>query len=688
MKKTPIILAVCLVAGLSSCDQKAVSPELNKTEKKEKKAAFALSNLDKTVDPCTDFYQYAVGSWLKNNPIPKTESRWGAFENLSEENRVKINTLIEDVVADKNAKQGSDKQLVGDFYQSAMDTQTIETLGMKPIVGYLDQIDKINNKEELFNYMLEAYEKGIGATFGFWIGADSKDSDKNALQVSQGGFGLPDRDYYLSEDPKMAEIRLAYLLHLEKMFQLIGHDKTQAKASAVSVFEFEKALSEVSMTRLDRRDPIKTYNAMTIEELSNAAPGFKWAAFFQAFDIKNPEKIIVGQPDYMKGMAKVFQNTSLSDWKTFLKWEVVNSMAGYLSNDFVNQNFDFYSRTMNGVQSMRPRWKKAQGMLSGNFGETLGKLYVNRHFSEESKQNVSLLIENLRDAFRVRIHALDWMSDETKKQALVKLESFTYKIGYPDKWEDFSSIKIKNNTLVDNILAVRAFNFKKMLKDYGQPVDKSRWWMNPQTINAYYNPLYNEVVFPAAILQAPFYNSDADDAINYGGIGAVIGHEFTHGFDDKGCMYNAHGNLENWWTETDYSKFNEQGKRMIEQFNAYEALEGLHVNGALTLGENIADFGGLTMAYHAFEKSLEGKEKPADIDGFNYKQRVFLGWANVWKNNIKDEALRQRIANDTHSPGNFRVNGTLSNMPEFQAAWGCKDEDAMIRSGEDRVKIW
>ena len=691
MKKTSIVLGAIALSGLVSCGNNAGNEKKAETQAEPKKQvveAFSLSNLDKSYDPCSDFYQYAIGSWLKDNPIPSTESRWGVFENLAEDNRNKLNNLIEDITSKSDYKKGSDEQLVRDFYLSALDSTTCNTLGIKPLKPYLQKINSISSKEELHAYMIDAYKKGLGGTFGFWIGSDSKNSNENVLQLSQGSGGLPDRDYYLSDNEKMVAIRKAYMVHLEKMFMLIGESESEAKASAQTVFNLEKKLAEISMTRLDRRDPLKTYNPKSVQELHTIAPEFDWAKYFNEFGISNPEKIIVGQPGYMTGYSKLFKGEDLSTWKKFFEWELVNSMANYLNKEIVDQNFDFYSRTLNGVQTMKPRWKRAQGMLNGNFGETLGKIYVSKYFSEDAKKSVGQLIENLRAAFRVRIENLDWMSDETKASAKQKLESFTYKIGYPDTWNDFSSIGVSENTLFENIIAVNEFSLNKMLKDYGQPVDKTRWWMNPQTINAYYNPLFNEVVFPAAILQPPFYNVDADDAINYGSIGAVIGHEFTHGFDDKGCLYNHEGNLENWWQETDFSKFNTRAKVIVDQFNQYKPLPDLSVDGELTLGENIADFGGLTMAYYALEKALEGKPKPQDIDGFTYKQRIFLGWANVWKNNIKDEALRNRILNDTHSPGEFRVNGTVSNMPEFQEAWGCKEGDAMYRKPEDRAKIW
>ncbi|MGB1295400.1 MAG: M13 family metallopeptidase [Flavobacteriales bacterium] len=689
MKKTSIFLSLIGAMVWTSCNNNSNPAPVKVVKKSQKEPAFDLNNLNKDVDPCTDFYQYSVGSWLKNNPVPETESRWGVFEALSEQNRIKINKIIDELISSNEYKVGSDEQLVRDFYLSALDTSKINERGLTPLKPYLEKIKSVSNKKDLKNYIIEAYKNNLGGVFSFWIGSDPKNSNENIIQFAQGGGGLPDRDYYLGSSPKMKQIRNAYKLHLQKMFLLVGNDEKSAKKSADIVFNFEKELAKISMDKIERRDPIKTYNLLTLDDLQKLSPEMNWKSFFNAFGIQNPNKVIVKQKDYMVGLSNLIKNTDLNTWKIFYEWSLINSMANYLPTEFTQQNFDFYSTTLTGVKTMKPRWKQAQKMLNSNFGESLGKLYVKKHFSEQAKKEVGQLIENLRIAFKSRINALDWMSDETKKAANKKLASFTYKIGYPDHWEDYSSVQIKENTLFENIIAVNAFSLNKMIEDYGKPVDKSKWWMNPQTINAYYNPLYNEVVFPAAILQPPFYNIDADDAVNYGSIGAVIGHEFTHGFDDKGCLYNHNGNLENWWQTNDSIAFYTKAEVLVEQFNNYKPLTDLSVNGKLTLGENIADFGGLTMAYYALENAIKGKgTPPQDIDGFTYKQRFFLGWANVWKNNIKEEALRYRILNDSHSPGEFRVNGTLVNMPEFQEAWGCKNGDSMIKEKEDRAKIW
>ncbi len=688
MKNTKIALGMAAVGfGMMACNEPVKTEEVAATTVKAEKP-FDLGSMNTDVNPCSDFYEYAIGSWLKNNPIPDTESRWGSFEYLREQNSAKLKALLADLKTNTSAGKGSDAQLVRDFYASALDSAKVEELGKTPILAELAKIEKISSKGDLFAYLVYARTHSIGSPFSFYITADSKNSTENIATLAQGGLGLPDKDFYRNEDPKMQNIRTEYLVHLEKMFLLIGTEAGEAKAAAKTIMDIETKLADLSMDRVTRRDPHKTYNKMSVPKLAGKAKGFDWAMYFKGIGAGSLNTLNVSQPEFIAGFANLFNTISVEDWKLYQTWNLVNGASGYLSADFVKQDFYFYSTVLNGVDKMKPRWKTALGKLNGSFGETFGKLYVEKYFAEQSKQDVAQLIENLRKSFRARIGQLEWMSADTKEKALEKLNSFTYKIGYPDKWKDYSSLDIKPDALFANSMQVRAKHYQEMMDKIGKPVDKTEWHMSPQTINAYYNPLYNEVVFPAAILQPPFYNPEADDALNYGGIGAVIGHEFTHGFDDKGCLYNSVGNLENWWTEQDLDKFNGRAQMIIDQYSGYEALAGLNVNGALTIGENIADLGGLTLAYHALEMAYEGKDKPADIDGFNYKQRVFLGWANVWKNNIKDEALLTRIKSDSHSPGRFRVNGTLANMIEFQEAFSCKDEDPMINSGEKRAVIW
>ncbi|MCT4666161.1 MAG: M13 family metallopeptidase [Flavobacteriales bacterium] len=688
MKLTKPSLAFLLVAGLYSCGNNTTSEKktTNIEKKKVEVKAFDTSMMRKDIAPCSDFYQYAVGTWLKDNPIPSTESRWGSFEFLSEENKKQIKTIMEELLEAKNLQAG-EKQQVRDLYLSSLDSATREQIGIKPLENLLAEINSISSKQELQDYITSSVKSGVGGSpFGFYITINSKKSDEHAVYFSQSGLNLPDRDYYLSDQESMVKIRKEYQAFMKRLLQLANYSEKEAGSIAQSAYEIEAKLAKISMDRVSRRNPDLTYNLWTSQQLETAGKNFSYTNFLNNLGLKAVSEVVVSQPEFIKSFDKFFKEIALEDWKNYFIWDRVNMASSSLTEALEKERFAFYSTTLRGTKEMQPRWKRAQGVVNGYLGEALGKIYVEKHFSEESKKRVGALIENLRSAFRVRINDLKWMSQETKLQALKKLNSFTYKIGYPDNWEDYSSVKIEANNLFQNLLNLKKFGFEKMLEDYGQPVDKTKWLMNPQTINAYYYPVYNEVVFPAAILQPPFYNANADDAINYGAIGAVIGHEFTHGFDDQGCKYNHIGNLNNWWTEKDKSQFDERATVLSNQFDSYEVLEGLHINGKLTLGENIADLGGLTLAYHALEKSLEGKEKPADIDGFTYKQRIFLGWANVWKNNITEENLRNRIQNDTHSPGEFRVNGTVSNMPEFQEAFGCKEGDEMIQ--EEPAKIW
>lgn len=687
MKK--VISSSLLFAGIlavSSCQQAPKDYKAIKTDSQSGKG-FDLTNLDTSVDPCTDFYQFAVGSWLQNNPVPATESRWGSFEFLREENNKQINAIIKEVAAAKNAAKGSDEQLISALYNSYMDEEHIEKVGVHALDVELNRINNIKNKKSLMDYMIHSRMYGLGSPFSLYVSSDSKDSNSNIVHVGQGGLGMPDRDYYTNTDERSENIRKEYIDHLEKMFVLLGDSEKRASQNAQTVMAIETKLAKSSMTRVEQRDPKATYNKMTVEEL-NAIAAFDWDTYFTGIMLPEFKELIVEQPEFMKSFGEIQAKTSLEDWKTYYRWHLVDGTAGMMSSDFVNQNFKFFSTVLNGIDEMKPRWKRGINFVNGNLGETLGKIYVKKHFSEASKERVGEMIENLKIAFSQRIDQLDWMSEETKAQALVKLESFNYKIGYPDEWRDYSMLKLSSETLLQNNLEINKHAYMRMVGELNKPVDKTRWFMNPQTINAYYSPSYNEIVFPAAILQPPFFDAAADDATNYGGIGAVIGHEFTHGFDDQGCQYNGEGNLSNWWTDKDYSQFGDRSRVVIEQFNDYEPLEGLHVNGELTLGENIADLGGLTLAYYALQNSLKGKTTPQDIDGFNHNERFFLGWANVWKNNIKEEALRYRVVNDPHSPGQYRVNGPLSNMVEFQNAFGCDASDIMIRTGEEQAKIW
>ena len=682
-----LTLSCAAALALSACqtESKKESSESNKNEKMKANSGFSLANLDTTVAPCDNFYQYAIGGWLKDNPVPSTESRWSSFNVVNDSNNIKLKKILVDFSSSENAK-GSMEQKIGDFYKSIMDSTLADQLGYEPIKADLDKIDALSSSNDLVKYL--AYHKSIGVNslFSIYVGQDDKNSEQYITHIYQSGLGLPDRDYYTKTDQKSKEIQQAYQKHIEAMFTLINADKPTQLAD--EVYAMEKTLAEASMTRVDRRDPNKTYNKMTVAELKKEYSNIAWDNYFGLVGIKDIQDVIVSQPDFLKVASEQINNWSIESWKNYLKWRLIDTYASELSSDFVNQNFDFYGKTLSGTKEMKPRWKRALSKINGNIGQLLGKAFVDRHFSKEAKEEVGRMVENLRAVFRERIQNLAWMSEETKVKAIEKLESFNKKIGYPDKWRDFSDLEIVADNQVQNIMNSRKFNFAYMINKLGKPIDKDEWFMSPQTVNAYYSSSKNEIVFPAGILQPPFYSETADAALNYGGIGAVIGHEFTHGFDDQGSKYDAKGNLQNWWTDEDRERFDARAQKVVDQFDSFEVLDSLFVNGKLTLGENIADLGGATLAFHALEKELEERGKPEKIDGFTYQQRFFLGWAQVWHMNMTEEELRKRIATDPHSPGEYRVVGPLANMPEFAEAFGCKEGDLMVNNDSLKAIIW
>ncbi|TAE15035.1 MAG: M13 family peptidase [Bacteroidetes bacterium] len=647
-------------------------------------------NMDLSVKPQDDFYRYVNGSWLKNTEIPASESVWGSFSEIDEFNRKTLKAILEESLTKrKSVKKGDNWQLIGDLYASGMDSLAIEKAGAEPLKQYFAEVDAIKTPEDIVKLIATFQKASIRTPFGFFVGADSKNSNENALYLGQGGTSLPDRSYYF--DDRFAEIREKYLTHLTNMFVLAGEAKEVAEKSAKTVLKIETRLAEAQRTRVDGRDPVKRYNKRTIEELNQSTFNINWTKYFEMVGIKNAEWAIVGAPEFLCMVDRMLKDVSANDWKTYFRWRVIGSAAPFLSHAFVKESFSFFSTTLNGVKQMQPRWKRVQGWVDGSVGEALGQIYIERTFPKEAKARMIEMIENIREAFAERIQKYTWMSEETKQEALTKLKAITCKIGYPDKWEDYTGLDLRDGDLIGNMRRLNERNYARMIEQFGKPVDKTEWGMTPPTVNAYYNPLNNEIAFPAGILRPPFFDFKADDAVNYGGIGAVIGHEITHGFDDQGSQYDAKGNLRMWWTKDDRSKFEANANMIVEQYDAYKVFvnkDSVAVNGKLTLGENIADLGGLTIAYAALQKSYAKKGKPKKIDGFTGEQRFFMGWAQVWRIKHRDEALLNRIKTDSHAPGEYRANGAISNMPAFFEAFGVKEGDKMRRKPNRLIVIW
>ncbi len=659
----------------------------NKKESKAMKKAIDPANMDTGVKPGDNFYLYANGNWIKNNPIPPEYSQYGAFTMLYEENQKQLKELVDAVSSDKNAEEGSIAQKIRDFYNSGMDTAAINKLGIKVLEDELETIESIKTKNGIEKQIAAMHKTGNYPLFYFYAGADQKNSSMEIANLHQGGLGLPDVDYYLSDDETAKQIRNAYKKHVYKMFLLSGQNETTARKSAKNVFDIEHSLAKASFTRLELRIPEKNYNKMSVEALSEKSPSFNWKDYFAMLGLENPGDINVSQVPFFKAVSNIYNRFDIESWKDYLKWNLLNNAAPYLSDEFVEEHFDFYGRTMSGQQEMRPRWKRVLGTTSSALGEALGQLYVKKYFPAESKEKMVKLVENLRKAFARRIKRLDWMSSETKEKALEKLNAITVKIGYPDKWKDYSALKITPGSYYRNVRNARIFEFNYNKNKIGKPVDKTEWGMTPQTVNAYYNPSNNEIVFPAGILQPPFFDKNADDAVNYGAIGVVIGHEMTHGFDDQGRKYDKDGNMNEWWTPEDAERFKEKTKKLEVLYDNYTLLDSLHVNGKLTMGENIADLGGLNISYEAYQMALNGKT-PEPIDGLTADQRFFLGYAQVWRQNIRDKELAKRLKTDVHSPGEARVNIPPFNLDVFIKAFDIKPQDKLFIPKEKRAYIW
>lgn len=648
-------------------------------------AGLSLNNMDRTADACDDFFQFTNGTWVKNTQVPPSEARWGVFNILGDQNTDVLKQILEKASA-TDAPKGSNMQLIGDFYSSCIDEARIEKEGIKPIKPFLKNIEKIKTAEDVKKNIAELHNNGIPAIFGFGVGTDLKNSNEVLASAGQGGLSLPNTDYYTKTDPKSVEVRAKFAEYMEQMFKMLGDTAAEAKANADVVLKLQTRLAAASLSPVERRDPNKSYNKITVAEASKVTPNFDWTRYFAERGTPAITEMNLAPTKFFSEVNTMLSDVPVAEWQTYLRWMTVNSSASMLPKRFRDASFDFFSRYLNGQKEQQPRWKTCVRNTDGVLGEALGMEYAKLKFTPEQKARMNVLIDNLLAAMKDRINGLSWMSGETKTQALAKLATFKRKIGYPDVLRGYAGLEIKRKSYAGNLRASSRFQIKRNFDDLGKPRDKNRMFMTPPTVNASYNPTNNDITFPAGILQPPFFNFNADDAINYGAIGAVIGHEISHGFDDSGSRFDGDGNLKMWWTPEDRKNFDERAACVVDQFNGYEVQPGLFVNGKLTLGENIGDFAGLTIAHAAYEKSLEGKPKPADIDGFTNEQRFFLGWAQVWAAKATPEFERSQVLGDPHSAAKWRVNGPMSNMPEFAKAWGCKEGQKMVR--KDACLIW
>jgi len=646
---------------------------------------FDTANLDKTCKPCDDFFQFAMGGWMKNNPIPPEYSTWGSFTVLADKNQQALRQILE--AAEKSQRPASsNERKVGDFYASCMDTASIETAGTKPIDAALQRIAETKNARELLALAAQLQRQGVGVMFRFTSNQDAKDSTQVIAMALQGGLGLPERDYYLRDDDKSKKLRDDYTKHVAKMFELLGDSSNKAETEAMTVLNLETSLAKASMSNVDLRDPDKTYHKMKLAEVQSLTPDLSWDSYLKTAGQAGVAEMNIAQPEFFKALDAQLTSTPLDDWKTYFRWHVLEADAPALPEKFVNEDFEFRGRIVTGAKQIQPRWKRCVQATDRNLGEALGQVYVQKYFPPEAKAHALEMVHNLIAALRDDLRTLPWVGPETRAQATAKLEAFTVKIGYPDKWRDYSALKVDRSSYLQNLQRGADFEFQRRLNKIGKPVDRTEWGMTPPTVNAYNNSSMNEIVFPAGIMQPPFYDPKAADAVNYGGMGAVIGHEITHGFDDHGSKFDGHGNLKNWWSDDDLKNFKERAQCVSDQFDGYVVDGDLHEKGQLVLGESIADLGGLTISYAAYEKSLQGNPRPPNKDGFTREQQFFLGWAQVWGANERLEFARLMANTNPHPLPRFRSNGPLSNMAEFARAFSCKQGDAMVR--ENVCKIW
>ena len=670
-------MAVLALAVAAGCDSKKEAVMTSGID---------LTNLDTTAVQGADFYQYACGGWMKKHPLTNEYSRFGSFDMLAENNREQLKGLIVEIAAGQNA-QGTIGQKIGDIYKLAMDSVKLNADGVTPIQADLEKIASVKDKSEIVPLMAELAHSGVFPYFSFYVGADIMDSKSNLFQLYQGGISLGEKEYYLDNDDVTVNIRNKYKEHIVKMFQLAGFDEAAAKKKMEAVMDIETRIAKASFSAVEQRNPAANYHKMSLDELKKEIPGIDWDAFLNGIGVKGVTELSVSQVDPIKEVEKIINSLPVENQIAYMQWSLIDRAAGYLSDDLVAQNFDFYGKTLYGRQTNHPRWKRAVSTVNGVLGEAVGQMYVEKYFPAAAKERMVQLVKNLQTALGERIRNLEWMGDSTKIKAIEKLNSFYVKVGYPDKWRDYTGLNIEKDSYWANVKRATEFELDYMLSKAGKPVDRDEWGMTPQTVNAYYNPTTNEICFPAGILQYPFFDMNADDAFNYGAIGVVIGHEMTHGFDDQGRQFDKDGNLKDWWTAEDAKRFEERAQVMVNFFDSIQVLPGLNANGSLTLGENIADHGGLQVSFQAFKNAT--KDAPLLVkDGFTPEQRFFLSYAGVWAGNIRDEQIRLQTKSDPHSLGRWRVNGALPQIGAWYDAFGIKEGDPMYLAPEKRVSIW
>ncbi len=697
-----LIVTLAMVSGLVACQQQAdQQQDINSAdaastkveavaedapaEATEPVSGLDFDGFDTAIRPQDDLFDAVNGKWIRDTELPADHARWGTFDMLRDQSEDDIKALVEEVSADETATQGSATQKIRDFYNAYMDAETATKLGVEAIRAELDEIAAIESYDDLFRAFGSLGVYGVDSPIGGYIFSDLKDPNTTVVYLSESGITLPDRDYYLKDDEQFVKGRELYRNYVATVFDLAGVEGGTDKAE--TLLALERQLAEAHWTKEDNRDPVKGYNPKTPEELKQMAPKINWDVTLEASQVAGRDRYIVSQPSFFEAASEIIADTDIATWKDYLTFHAIDAFAPVLGDDLFQAWFEFHQAGLQGIEEPRPRWRRAVNSTNRNMGELLGQLYVERHYKEESRQRMETLIAKLIEAYRQSITDLDWMGEETRQQALVKLSKFRPKIGYPRKWRDYSSMQIAAGDLVGNIKAAADFEYQRNINKLDKPVDKDEWFMNPQTVNAYYNPVWNEIVFPASILQPPFFNVNADDAVNYGGIGAVIGHEIGHGFDDQGRKFDGDGNLRDWWTEEDNAQFEERKQKLAAQYNSYEVIDGLTINGEFTSGENMGDLGGLGIAYKAYKLSLEGKE-PAVIDGLTGEQRFFLGWSQVWRGKARDEETKRLLTIDPHSPARFRANGAAVNVDAFYQAFDVKEGDGMWLPPEERVKIW